>query len=190
MGVSNQIPLAGIWKTWHKMSKFSPWMRPREHTGKINTCFSPHLFFLCKTFRLRSSLEINWHSFSRCSRAAVIYKEPVHFKSWQLWQREVISQTAVTPEGPRPSSPGPPGCFPWPHSKAVLGGGSLSSTAPRVSRAQACVEQSCGSVSAAGPPRPSRPGCLRSGAPGAHPALSYPWGRGARAALLPFSRTA
>lgn len=64
-------------------------MRPRECTGKINA-HSSSSFFLCKTFRLRSSLEINWHGFTRCSNAAIIYEGPVHFKSLQLWQSTAI----------------------------------------------------------------------------------------------------
>lgn len=61
-------------------------------------------FFLCKTFRLRSSLEINWHGFARCSRAAVIYEGPMRFKSCQLWQRQ---RAYCRPRSPSPPAPGP-----------------------------------------------------------------------------------
>lgn len=52
------------------------------------TLLSSSSFFLCKTFRLRSSLEINWHRFTCCSRAAIIYEGLMHFKSRHLQQRQ------------------------------------------------------------------------------------------------------
>lgn len=52
------------------------------------TLLSSSSFFLCKTFRLRSSLEINWHGFTCCSRAAIIYEGLMHFKSRHLQHRQ------------------------------------------------------------------------------------------------------
>lgn len=52
------------------------------------TLLSSSSFFLCKTFKLRSSLEINWHGFTCCSRAAIIYEGLMHFKSRHLRQRQ------------------------------------------------------------------------------------------------------